>query len=226
MKRYVSLLVLTLAVFSLSAQNLIEKYKSGNVKLVADKDYAVQNDWNTVFRSYYDTLYGKPMGNRKSLVVLPDGSVLVNHEYRNYHSKFAPNGTFEKELTIEKAGHKAVMGIINNNTLFTELDNMGKMTCSDINGKFQKTLTLNYMADDIVALNNGKFAVVGWVIWAKKFRSFVALVDYESNQEKVIWEHFDDRPGHSKKRSPFNYSVFFKEGGMISCPQHRRNYHL
>ncbi|MBN2164794.1 MAG: hypothetical protein JW717_00790 [Marinilabiliaceae bacterium] len=222
MKKYIIILAITIIQFPLFSQNLISKYKTGTVKLVPDIEYAQDNDWNSIFRSYYDTLYNKPMGMRKSLVVLPDGSLIVNHAYRDYHTKFSPTGKYEKEFTIEKAGHKAIMGVINDNTLFTGLDNMGKMTCSDFNGKYKKTLTLNYMTKDIIALNNGKFAVVGWVIWSEKFRTFISIVDYETNKEKVIWEHFDDREISSdgkklKNRPPFNYSIKLNEGGMISC---------
>ncbi len=200
----------------------MSKYKTGTVKLVPDTEYAQGNDWNTIFRSYYDTLYNRPTGMRKSLVLLPDGSLIVNHKYRDYHTKFSPTGKYEKEFTIKKAGNKAIVGVINGNTLFTELDNMGKMTCSDFNGKYKKTLTLNYTAKDIIALKNGKFAVVGWVIWAEKFRTFISIVDYKTNKEKVIWEQFDDREFSCARkkinnRTPFNYSVKLKDGGMISC---------
>jgi hypothetical protein len=162
------------------------------------------------------------MGMRKSLVLLPDGSVLVNHAYRDYHTKFSPTGLYEKEFTVDNAGHKAIMGVINGNTLFTGLDNMGKMTCSDFNGNYKKTLILDYMTKDIIALNNGKFAVVGWVLWAKKIRTFIAIVDYETNKEKVIWDHFIERDFSSSgenlnDRQPFNYTIRLKEGGLISC---------
>ena len=220
MKKLILIIAIALIQFPLFSQDLISKYKSGTVKLIPDTEYAQGNDWNTVFRSYYDTLYNKPMGMRKSLVLLPDGSLIVNHTYRDYRTKFSPTGQFEKEFTIENAGHKAVMGVINDNTLFTGLDNMGKMTCSDFNGKYKKTLTLDYMTRDIVALDNGKFAVVGSVIWSEKFRTFVSIVDYETNQEKVIWEHFEDREfsSNGKKlnnRKPFNYTIKLKDGNLI-----------
>ncbi len=79
-----------LAVFTIltSAQNLIETYKKGTVKLVPDIEYARNNNWDKVFDTYYDTIYRKPMGNRKSLKLMPDGSVVVNHAYKNYYTKF------------------------------------------------------------------------------------------------------------------------------------------
>jgi len=222
MKKYVMVLLLTIIQFALFSQDLLSKYKTGRVNLVADKSYARGNDWNTIFRSYNDVMYGKPMGSRKSLVLLDDGSVIVNHAYRDYHTKFSPTGKFIKEFEIEQAGHKAVMGVINGNTLFTELDNMGKMTCSDLDGGFKKTLTLDYITDDIIALDNEKFAVVGWVLWAEKIRSFVSIVDYGTNEEKVIWEHFTDRVVSSKgdilnNRKQFNYTAKLNSGATMLC---------
>ncbi|MBN2262705.1 MAG: hypothetical protein JW735_07330, partial [Prolixibacteraceae bacterium] len=50
-----------------------------------------------------------------------------------------------------------------------------------------------------------------------KFRDFVALVDYETNEQKIIWDHFTDRSCEPEKECKlFNYSYFFKERGAIS----------
>jgi hypothetical protein len=163
------------------------------------------------------------MGNRKSLKIMPDGSVIVNHTYRNFYSKFSPTGKFEKEFgIINTKGEQykkinAIEGIINNNTFFTGLDNMGNMICFDFNGNYKKTLKLNYMTRQMIPLPNNKIAVVGWVIWSNKFRDFVSIVDYETNEEKVIWENYTDRSELPKDRKLFNYSYKFKKGGMIGC---------
>jgi len=114
------------------------------------------------------------------------------------------------------------MGVVNENTLFTGLDNMGKMTCSDFDGNFKKTLVLDYMAKDIIAIDNEKFAIVGWVLWSKKIRSLISIVDYSTNDEKVIWEDFTDRLISSsgrviKEREPFNYTAELDKGSRISC---------
>jgi hypothetical protein len=163
------------------------------------------------------------MGNRKSLKILPDGSVIVNHTYRNFYSKFSPTGKFEKEFgIINTKGEQfkkinAIEGIINNNTFFTGLDNMGNMICFDFNGKYIKTLKLNYMTRQMIPLPNNKIAVVGWVIWSDRFRDFVSIVDYDSNVEKIIWEHFTTRSKDVTQRTLFNYPYKFKKGGMMSC---------
>jgi len=222
MKRFYWLIGMLLLLGSVESQNLLDLYKKGKVKLVPDTEYSVGNDWNKVFATYNDTLYGKWMGNRKSLKLLPDGSVVVNHAYRNYYTKFSPAGKFVKEFkVIGQSGQpfkktQAIEGIVNNNTFFTGLDNMGNMLCFDFDGQYKKTLKLDYMTRQQIPLPNGKIAVVGWVIRAEQFRDFVAIVDYETNEQKVIWEHYTDRCKESEHCKLFSYSYAFKKGGMMS----------
>jgi len=221
MRKLIFTIFLTITVLSVSAQKLIDVYKKGVVKLVPDNEYGQGNNWDIVFKTYYDTLYNSPMGNRKSLIIMPDGSVIVNHRYRNYYSKFSPTGKFEKEFgIINSKGEQykkinAIEGIIKNNTFFTGLDNMGNMICFNFNGNYEKTLKLDYMTRQMIPLPNNKIAVVGWVIWSKKIREFVAVVDYETNEEKVIWDYFTDRSDITNERKLFNYTYKFKNGGMI-----------
>lgn len=223
MKKLLFTLFFALIALTASSQKLIDLYKKGTVKLVADPEYAQGNNWDIVFKTYSDTLYNTPMGNRKSLKMMPDGSVIVNHRYRNYYSKFSPAGKFEKEFGIVNTKGvqyneiNAIEGIVNNNTFFTGLDNMGNMICFDFDGNYKKTLKLNYMTRQIIALPNNKIAVVGWVIWSDRFRDFISIVDYDTNSEKIIWEHFTTRSKIITERTLFNYFYKFKKGGIISC---------
>lgn len=220
MKKSIILIFLVVAISS-SAQSLIDIYKNGPVNLVPDKSYGQNNDWNEVFRSYNDTLYGRPMGNRKSVILMPDGSAVVNHAYRNYYSMFDPQGKFVKEFGITGSSGKqfkkttSIKGIMNN-MFYTAPDNMGKMNCMDFAGNYTKTLTLNYSVRDVISLKNNKIAAVGWVIWDTKFRDFVAIVDFTTNEEKIIWDHFTDRCRDDKHCKLFNYSYEFEQGGAIS----------
>jgi hypothetical protein len=206
----------------ISAQSLLDVYKKGVVKLTPDTEYAQDNQWDKVFETYYDTLYNRPMGNRKSIVLMPNGSVVVNHAYRNFYSLFDANGKFVKEFGITGSSGKrfqktnAIQGVINNN-FFTGLDNMGKMICFDFNGNYVKTLTLDYMTKGMIPMSNNKIAVVGWVIWKDRFRDFVAIVDYQTNEQKIIWEQFTPRDDvGNKSRQLFNYSYFFETRGAVS----------
>jgi len=222
MKKIAIAVFIALIAISANGEKLIDIYKKGAVRLIPDTEYAKDNNWDVVFKTYYDTLYGKPMGNRKSLKVMPDGSVVVNHAYRYFYSKFSSNGKFEKEFGIKNSKGvpfkkiNGIEGIINNNTFFTGLDNMGNMLCFDFNGNYIKTLKLNYATRQMIALPNNNIAVVGWVIWEKKFRDFVAIVDYTTNKEKVIWEHFTDRCDWENHCTLFNYTYKFKKRGGFS----------
>jgi len=205
-----------------SAQSLLDVYKKGVVKLTPDTEYAQGNQWEKVFETYYDTIYNSAMGNRKSIVMMPNGSVVVNHKYRDFYSLFDANGKFVKEFSITGMGKKLketpqITGVIANN-FFTELDNMGKMLCFDFNGNYLKTLTLNYSVRGMIPMSNNKIAVVGWAIWKDRFRDFVAIVDYQTNTEKVIWEEFTVDKGRctGNDRQMFDYSYTFQTGGSIS----------
>jgi hypothetical protein len=208
---------------SVTGQKLLDIYNSGTVKLVPDPEYGKDNDWDIVFQSYYDTLFGgAPMGNRKSLTIMPDNSVVISHAYRNFYSKFSPSGNFEREFGIKKDNGqqlkkiKPIEGIINNNIFFTGVDNVGNMICFNFNGEYIKTLKLDYATRQLISLPNNNIAAVGWVIWKDKFREFVSLIDYETNEEKIIWDYFTERHRESRTRKPFNYSYTFKKGGGFS----------
>ena len=224
MKKLLFSILVAACALAVSSQELIDLYKKGTIRLIPDAEYAAGSNWNEVFRTYYDTLYGRPMGNRKSLRIMPNGSVVVNHAYRNYYTKFSPDGEFEKEFGIRNSTGRqferirSIEGIIDNNTFFTGLDNMGNMICFDFNGNYLKTLKLDYMARQMIPLPNNKIAVVGWVIWQTKFREFVAIVDYETNDQKIIWDHFTERSDNiTGQRTLFNYSYAFEERGMFAC---------
>jgi len=222
MKNIVFTILLAVMAVSVSAQKLIDIYKKGAVKLIPDTEYAKDNNWDKVFSSYYDTLYKKPLGNRKSLILLPDGSIVVNHQYKNFYSKFSPNGKFEKEFSVMNSKGEQykeinnIAGVINGNTFFTGLDNLGNIVCFDFNGAYKKTLKLDYMSKQMIALPNNKIAAVGWAIWKTKFREFVSIVDYETNKEKVVWEHFTDRNDEIGHYKPFSYGYKFKNGSSLS----------
>jgi len=204
-----------------STQSLLETYKTGKVKLIPDPAYSQNVNWDQVFESYYDTLYDRWKGDDKVLTILPDGSALVSHAYKDFYTRFDANGSFVEEFGVKNQGGgnyrslKHVQGVLNNNTLFSGVDKMGNMLCFDFTGNLKKTLKMDYMAKQIIALPNNKLAVVGWVLWSNKVREFVAIIDYETNEENIIWDHFSDRNfGQGTHR--YNYMYSFEGGGIIS----------
>jgi hypothetical protein len=221
MKTITSLLIALFLVSNINAQKLLDIYKNGPVKLIPDTEFGKTNNWDKVFKTYNDTMYKKHVGKRKSLIILHDGSFIVNHYYRNFFTKFSPDGKFEKEFSVvnskgEKMKTPDISGVLNNEIFYTGLTNMGKMTCFDMEGNFLKTLTLDYMTRQIIPLPNKKLAVVGWVAWSDRFRDFISIVDYETNEENIIWDHFTKRAKDDFKDQMFVYKYKFKKRGIIT----------
>ena len=73
------------------------------------------------------------------------------------------------------------------------------------------------MTRGMIPMADNKIAVVGWSIWKDRFRDFVAIVDYQTNNQKIIWEQFTPRDDAGNNRQLFNYSYRFEKGGMVSC---------
>jgi len=182
-----------------NTQNLLDIYKKGTVNLIADTEFAKGNDWDNIFRDYYNKIGNEQVGNRKSIKQLPDGSFIVNHAYKNYFTVFSPDGTFVKEFSIKnKAGKNlkvsGIRGVLDDEILFTGVTTSGKMFCADLDGNLIKTLEVKYMVRSIIALPNRKFAIAGTVLWKDRFRDIVAIKDYETGEETIIWDCYSPSP--------------------------------
>lgn len=228
-KNLIVLLCLALtAALPVSAQKLVELYKKGTIQLVPDKTFAQGNDWNNAFRAYQDSMGGRNVGARKSLVLLPDGSVIVNNTYRNFYTKFNAQGKFVGEFNLKSTSGKVfkktepALGILYGNTLYYGIDNPGNMYLTDFNGKWQKTLKLNFGANQIIGLPNNMLAMTGTSYNEDAIRYFVEIVNPATNEEKIIWEHKGEGTkvqldySNTSERSPFHYAYRFKTGGSIS----------
>ncbi|HEY3371475.1 MAG TPA: hypothetical protein VGK10_11535 [Prolixibacteraceae bacterium] len=220
MKKLLIVFAIALCTLTGSAQKLVDIYKKGTVRLVPDKEYGPGKDFR--FENYNDTIYARQMGKRKNIILMPDGSAVVGHVDQAIYTLFSPEGRLVGGLGIKSSKGVAykkvnqIAGIVNNNTFYTQLDNMGNMVCFDFKGNYVKTLKLNYMTRQMITLPNNRIAVVGWVIWKEKFREFVSIVNYDTNEEKIVWEHFTDRCDPDKQCKLFNYTYTFEKQGMIS----------
>lgn len=211
-----------------SAQKLVELYKKGTIRLVPDKTFAQGNDWNTVFRLSQDSQNGRSVGTRKSLVLLPDGSVIVNNTPRNFYTKFNPQGKFLGEFNLKSTNGKvfkrteSALGVINGNTLYYGIDIPGNLYLTNFNGKWLKTLKLNFISYQIIALPNNKLVMTGTSFNNDVTRYFVEIVNPATNEETVIWEHqgeganvWFERSKNSEKPL-FKYGYHFKTGGGMA----------
>ena len=72
------------------------------------------------------------------------------------------------------------------------------------------------MTYQIIPLPNNKIAVVGWVIQKKSYCDFVAIVDYSTNSQKIIWQHNIDKSETDNHSQLFRYTYQFKNGKSYS----------
>ena len=231
MKRLVVVILLIFCADCIYSQSLIDIYKKGTVKLIPDTEYAKSNDWEIALRVNPEVLYDDPKGDSKSLIMMPDGSVAVNHYNRNYFSVFDPNGAYIKDLYVtNSAGRKFLSNVtirgVNKNLFYNRPDAMGNMNCFDFEGKHVKTLILKHSVKSIIPLSENKFVVTGWAIWKTKYRDFVAIIDFDTNQETIIWDHFADRHDRNEKRALYDYYYTFEKrgtAGFTSMPYTDRN---
>lgn len=209
------------------SQNLVEIYKKGAVKLVPETNYAQDNDWNQVFRSYYDKMYDTYIGKRKYVTVLSDGSVVVSHSYTDYYTLFDKDGNFVREFSINtgknKKLQKPIAGALNDKVLYTKSDNMGKIHFVDLQGNVKKIVTVKYSVYDILPLPGDRLLVTGFVV-GKKSRDVVSIVDYNTGDQKVIYSYWweDGRYATSSAGEdvPFFYRKKLENGSEIMVGYH------
>jgi len=240
MKRMVLLLVIAgITAGPGTAQKLIDLYKTGPVKLVADKSYGAKNDWETLFDLYYDTItpdVGRE--EEKKIVVAPDGSVFMSHRNRHEIWKFGPDGNFLKSFGT-KGGKPnqfpmfpVVQPVVDGKYIFTT-DVNARLKFFDLDGNFFKAITLKYMTGGFLPLGNGKILLEGNVLWAAKttdpkyktsdWRHIIVILDIYSGEEKIIYDVFE--PGDFKyynttNRDSMKMEIIPPPDGKIFLPNY------
>jgi hypothetical protein len=224
MKRMVLLfLILVIPTGFLSAQKLLDIYKNGPVKLVADKTYGAKNNWESLFNLYYDTITKNvgPEGNKR-IAVAPDGSVFMSHKNRHEIWKFGPDGSFVKKFGSKgsKPGQFVMMPVVypvaENKYVFTS-DNGGRVNFFDLNGNYIKTINLKYMPQAFQPIGNDNILLLGYTGWKTKARHMVVRLNINSGNEEIIYDYFTDYPKQitvddvdsliSAKKGNFNFHI-------------------
>lgn len=183
-----------------SAQNLLDIYKKGPVKLTAEKSYGDKNKWESLFNLYYDTLT-KNVGKEedKKIIVAPDGSIFMSHRNRyeiwkfgsdgNFVSKFGSKGSKQGQFIMMPAVHP----VADNKYIFTS-DAGGRLNFFDLNGDFVKSINLKYIGQVFQPIGNGEILLKGFAIWDKKVRYMVVKLNINTGNEEIIYEYFIDYP--------------------------------
>jgi len=215
MKRMVLLfLILFIPMGFLSAQKLLDIYKNGPVKLVADKTYGTKNNWETLFNLYYDTIT-KNVGREedKKIIVAPDGSVFMSHRNRHEVWKFGPDGNYLKKFG-SKGGKQEqfsnmplIYPVVDNKYLI--ISGGGGIKFFDLDGNFFKSIKsikMDYPIGNFQPLSNGIVLLEGNVMWkaeepgtnwiAYKWRHIIVKLNIYTGEDKIIYDTFE--PGDMK----------------------------
>jgi hypothetical protein len=211
--RTILLTILIMAVcHSVTGQNLITLYKGGQVILEEDKSFGAENNWKEVF---FDIDYGWERhsdGKNRAIVIAPDGTVFMSHHSRHSISIFDRNGNYVKDFGRKGAKESDfvympyVAGVLDGKYLVTYAVD-GRMLFFDLAGNWVKTHALQYMPVEAAMLSDGKFAILGHTAWATKSRTLIAIIDYQTGTEKIVWDRFVDRPELAKKASGNQTSI-------------------
>ena len=205
--RTILLTILIMAVcHSAKGQNLLSLYKGGQVILEEDKSYGAVNNWKEVF---FDIDYGWERhsdGKNRDIAIAPDGTVFMSHRSRHSISIYDRNGNYVKDFG-RKGGKESdfvympfVAGVLDGKYVVTYAVD-GRMLFFDLAGNWVKTHPLQYMPLEAAMLRDGKFAILGHTSWATKTRTLISIKDYQTGTEKIVWDHFVDRPEVTKSTS-------------------------
>jgi hypothetical protein len=200
MKKTILFLMISVVFIStVSAQKLLDIYKNGPVKLIADKTYGEKNNWEALFNLYYDTIT-QNVGREwnKKIVIAPDGSIFMSHKNRHEIWKFGPDGNFVKKFGVK--GGKAyqfpympsVQPVVDNKYIFTS-DVQGRLKFFDLDGNYFKSINLEYMTGRLQPIGNGIILMEGDVLWKTKWRRMIEKLDIYTGETEIIYEYFTDR---------------------------------
>jgi hypothetical protein len=213
MKRIVLFLLILCVTASLGlAQKLLDIYKNGPVKLVADKTYGANNNWETLFNLYYDTITKDvDPESDKRIVIAPDGSVFMSHKNRHEIWKFGSDGNFIKSFGSQGGKPNqfpmlpSIQPVVDGKYVFTT-DVNARLKFFDLDGNYFKSITLKYMTRDFQPIGNGHILLGGQAMWKEgepgsryytfKWRHMIINLNIYNGQEKIIYTVFE--PGDFK----------------------------
>ena len=191
MKRIGLLLIAFAFAFQASGQSLLEAYKTGKVTLEPDQSYAAGQNWQSIYPDYNTTDYHNPIGKYKSIAVAPDGSIFVGNYSTYTIQKFDVNGKLVN--TFGRKGkddgdfkeRPTLGGVVGGKYVFTHEHN-GNVKLFTLDGKYAKTIKLDYMPLKTIALTSSKIAIVGHVPMGGSVRYVITIIDPETGEQLII----------------------------------------
>ncbi|MGA2586915.1 MAG: 6-bladed beta-propeller [Candidatus Aminicenantales bacterium] len=195
MKKPIALLALTGALcLTAATADLLTSYQTGEIKLVADPGFGGKTVWDMLFQPADD----------RSIAFLSDGSFFraASKDSRIYKFNAAGEKIFEFGAKGQGPGdlmNPNGLGILDDKTLVVNDSGNKRLSLFDLTGKFVKSVKTNDSTTSLVALCNGKVALVTWPVGQSPansifWRNCIVLKDLETGAETELASFEDLQP--------------------------------
>ncbi|MBN2029625.1 6-bladed beta-propeller [bacterium] len=198
MKKLIFILTLWISTGLSYAGNLVDIYKNGTLRLIADPTFAINTDWDTLFSDYFLVKNNNPIGTYKDIVISENGDIFISNYSRYNIYKLDRNGNYITQFGQEGRelgdffNRQSLNCILDNQYLITN-ENNGRMNFFDLNGNFHRLIEIDYGVDNCIALNDQTIALFGGIIYSgMRMKYGVALKDIETGNEKFISSYMHD----------------------------------
>jgi WD40 repeat protein len=195
MKKPMALLALSGALcLTAASAELLTSYRTGEIKLVADSGFGGKTAWDMLFEPADD----------RSIAFLPDGSFFraASKDSKIYRFNDAGEKIFGFGAKGQGPGdlmNPNGLGILDDKMLVVNDSGNKRLSLFDLAGKFVKSVKTNDSTTSLVALGNGKVALVtlpvgqspaNSIVW----RNGVVLKDLETGAETELASFEDSQP--------------------------------
>ena len=198
------LLIFSLLLHGFLYPQLKTLYKSGTIKLEAEKTFASQTDWESLFYDMY-----------KSIVLGPDGSVFISNSRQHTIFKFSPSGKLMARFGRNGQGPGDLyfpheISVLDEKYLVVgEYATARRISLFDLEGKFKKVLRTPRNCFSPMALKENRIAYLSFMSKNDKFEEVnVWIRDVTTGKEvSVTSAEFSRR---NLIRAKNNYTISFE----------------
>jgi hypothetical protein len=188
-------LLLLLLGTTVMGQGLADMYRSGTVNLRPSADYGAGTKWDEIFADGGANLGKAVAGRCSDIAIAEDGSVFITNRegsivkldnrgrlVKTFGGRGSSDGEFRVQPRIE--------GILDNRYVVVSEHN-GRISLFNLDGQFDRVVTIDYMPLGCVPLKDGRIAIFGHVPYDGRVRLIVAIKDIESNDESIVASRFE-----------------------------------
>jgi len=183
---------------------LVSLYKRGAIKLVNDRTFGADTDWESLFYDIY-----------KDIVIGPDGSIFVSNNRQHTIFKFTSSGKLAKQFGRKGVGPGDLyfpgnLTILDGKYLVVGEDaDSRRISLFDLEGNYVKILKTNYSCFSPLSLKGNRIAYLSFSFNVKNMKEVsVRIKHIDTGKEIPVTS--SNLPDLGKIRAPNNYLIGFE----------------